>query len=133
MLPVSENTYDVFKVLSEPRKVEFCTDVLFAGDESAKENIRKKVVIPGGSSQQRIISIRDLSGNNMEVVSSYDDLHIQSNSPKAIKNAVKSLMMFGEILFEIKNPTAKNEKVFRFRKVYRRITGPGVFYPIGLN
>jgi hypothetical protein len=93
----------------------------------------KKITIPRGSMQQRIISLRDFKGNNMEVVASYDDLHFQSNSRISIKNAVKSLMIFGEILYEVKKPLITNQKAFRFRKVYRRITGPGVFYPIGMN
>lgn len=133
MFIVSQNAYDVFKVLSEPRKIEFCLDLLLDGEDVAKENIMKKVTIPKGSPQQRIISIRDFKGNNIEVVSSYDDLHLQSNSKISIKNAVKTLLMFGEILYEIKNPKRLNQKVFRFRKIYRRITAPGIYYPMNLN
>lgn len=130
---ISEHSYNVFKVLSFPRKIEYCLKYLSLGDDAAKSSIISSVTVPHGSIQQRIISLIDRSGNNIEVVSTYNDIHVQSNSIKSIRNAIDTLFKFGEILTEIKNPHFTNTRVFKFRKIYRRISDPGEYYPICLN
>ena len=128
---ISENSYRIYKVLAFPRRLEFGFDLLSKNEETARKNIIDSTSIPGGSFQQRIFSIIDDDGNNIEIVASYDDLFFQANSKKSIQRAVKSLFLTGEILVEVKAP--ENKKVFRFRKTYRRLNAPGVFYPIHSN
>jgi hypothetical protein len=130
---VTEHSYNVYRVLAFPRRLEFGFDLLEKNEEVARKNIIASTSIPGGSIQQRIVSVVDFDGNNIEVVASYDDLFFQSNSKKSIQKAVRSLFLSGEILQEIKMKIPENKKVFRFRKTYKRLTAPGVFYPIHSN
>lgn len=126
------NTFQIYYTLSEPRKIEFCRNMLIENSEYAKKEILKDVIIPNKrGTHQRIISAYAYH-ENLEITFAEDRICIQGNSRKAIDRALLTLFISGEIMFRVKDDNV-NKKAFKIQNMYSRITGPDRFYPIYPN
>lgn len=128
---IDYTTYQIFYILSEPRKIQFALWYLTEGPDIAREKIKKSIIIPNGRNSQRIISAY-VKDKNLELAFSGDDICIQSNFPKAIQTAVRSLLMSGEIIYRVP-PIDVNERVFEYQRTYKRVTDTTEYHPINLN
>ena len=127
------DSYEIFKVLSPPRKVLFCEQILHGvGVDETKTKILRSTVVPRGPVWQRILAVEDRYGNFIEIISTNNQIHLQSNSKKAINSAVRNLFLSGEILIKIQ-PNQKNHQVYKHRIVYEILNNPGEYYPISWN
>ena len=126
-LEILEDEFDLFVALNNQEKIEFLFDAIEIGLEaSVLKQLEKLDSIPAPNSKYKLSSADFEIGNTrLSVTNSQNQVHLNSNSLKAIKSFVAKMTNDGLILC----PLDKKKSVFdmyRFFKAYKLVgrTGP---------
>mgnify|MGYP001453587018 CR=1 FL=1 len=121
-LEILEDEFDLFIALDDREKIEFLFDALEEGIESSVHKQVEKLtkIIP--TRKQPVIQVEDYQVGNtrLSVTLTKNEVHLNSNSLKAIRNFVCKIVNDGLMLW----PSSSKKSVFdlyRFFKAYKVI------------
>lgn len=117
---VDERQYEIFSVLSDARKIQFCLDYLEVGIEFAQEHLMDEIVTPD-KDPKCLLACTRTNGDCVDLVYSGEFLYLQSNEYSGIERCIERLFNSGEILYHF--PDYEIKKIFKFAKTMKIITG----------
>lgn len=117
---VDERQYEIFSVLSDARKMQFCLDYLEVGIEFAQKNLLEEIDTPD-KTMRCLIACTRTNGDCVDLVYSGDFLYMQSNDIWSIDRCVRNLLNSGEILYNY--PYFQIKPICKYKKTLKIITG----------